>query len=53
MAVAGPWRSTGHWWSESAHFAVDHYDVQTRDGTLCRLGFDWKKKRWQIDGIYD
>lgn len=52
-SVAGPWRSTGHWWSESAHFAVDHYDVQTSDGTLCRLGFDWKKKRWQIDGIYD
>jgi len=52
-AVAGPWRSTGHWWSESAHFAVDHYDVQTSDGILCRLGFDWKKKRWQIDGIYD
>lgn len=53
VAVAGPWRSTGHWWSESAHFAIDHYDAQTSDGILCRLGFDWKKKRWQIDGIYD
>jgi len=52
-AVAGPWRSTGHWWSKSAHFAIDHYDVQTSDGLLCRLGFDWRKKRWQIDGIYD
>lgn len=52
-AVAGPWRSTGHWWSKSAHFAIDHYDIQTSDGILCRLGFDWKKKRWQIDGIYD
>lgn len=50
---AGPWRTTGGWWSESAHFAVDHYDVQMLDGTVLRLCFDWKRKRWQIDGLYD
>jgi protein ImuB len=52
-ALAGPWRTTGHWWSTSAHFAIDHYDIQMRDGTVCRLCFDWKAKRWQIDGVYD
>lgn len=53
VVAAGPWRTTGHWWSESTHFAVDHYDVQMRDGTVLRLGFDWRTKRWQIDGFYD
>ena len=53
LAAAGPWRTTGHWWSESTHFAVDHYDVQMRDGSVLRLCFDWKTKRWQIDGFYD
>jgi len=51
--AAGPWRTTGHWWSKSAHFAVDHYDIQMSDGSVLRLCFDWKTKRWQIDGLYD
>ncbi|MEM9175120.1 MAG: DNA polymerase Y family protein [Myxococcota bacterium] len=53
VKAAGPWRTTGHWWSESAHFAVDHYDIELGDGTVLRLAFDWKTKRWQIDGLYD
>ena len=53
VKTAGPWRTTGHWWSEAAHFAVDHYDVELDDGTVLRLAFDWKTKRWQIDGLYD
>jgi protein ImuB len=53
LGSAGPWRTTGGWWSESAHFAVDHYDIQMMDGTVLRLCFDWKRKRWQIDGLYD
>ena len=50
---AGPWRTTGHWWSEPAHFAMDHYDVQMSDGNILRLCFDWRTKRWLIDGLYD
>jgi protein ImuB len=53
LGSAGPFRTTGGWWSESAHFAVDHYDIQMTDGTVLRLCFDWKRKRWQIDGLYD
>jgi protein ImuB len=53
ITCAGPWRTTGGWWSEAAHFAVDHYDIQMSDGTILRLCFDWKKKWWQIDGLYD
>lgn len=53
VVVSGPWRTTGYWWSSTAHFAVDHYDVQLEDGTLLRLRHDWKARRWQIDGLYD
>ena len=53
LVSAGPWRTTGHWWSESTHFAVDHYDIQMSDGTVARLCFDWRTKWWQIDGLYD
>ncbi len=53
VRVAGPWRTTGHWWSEAGHFAVDHYDVQMNDGNVLRLCFDWKRNQWQVDGLYD
>jgi protein ImuB len=51
--AAGPWRTTGRWWSEDDRFAVDHYDVQTSDGSLLRLRFDWIRRLWEIDAIYD
>ncbi len=53
LRAAGPWRTTGHWWEKSTHFAIDHYDVQMNDGHVLRLGFDWTTKRWQVDGLYD
>jgi protein ImuB len=53
LSSAGPWRTTGYWWEKSAHFALDHYDVQMSDGSILRLRFDWKSKRWQVDGLYD
>jgi protein ImuB len=51
--VAGPWRTTGHWWSEEGHFALDHFDVRVSDGTVLRLCFDWVHRDWQIDAVYD
>jgi protein ImuB len=51
--AAGPWRTTGKWWSEEGRFALDHFDVQVSDGTILRLCFDWIHRNWQIDAIYD
>lgn len=51
--AAGPWRTTGRWWSEDDRFAVDHYDVLTSDGSLLRLRFDWIRRLWEVDAIYD
>jgi protein ImuB len=53
LHAAGPWRTTGRWWSEDERFALDHYDVQVSDGTILRLCFDWVSRDWQIDAIYD
>jgi protein ImuB len=53
LGSAGPWRTTGHWWEKSTHFAIDHYDVQMNDGNVLRLCFNWMTKRWQVDGLYD
>ncbi len=52
-AVSGPWRSTGAWWSAEERFALDHFDVWTSDGTLCRLRLDRIGGRWEIDAVYD
>ncbi len=53
VEIAGPWRTTGHWWSETGHFATDHYDAQISDGSVVRLCFDWRRNEWQVDGLYD
>jgi protein ImuB len=51
--VAGPWRTTGGWWTAEQRFAYDHFDVQIEDGTMARLRFDHVRKRWELDAIYD
>jgi len=53
LQVAGPWRTTGSWWSREDRFAFDSFDVQTADGTVARLRFDHLRKHWQIDAVYD
>jgi protein ImuB len=50
---AGPWRTTGGWWSREGRFAFDHFDVLTSDGTVSRLRFDHVQRTWQIDAVYD
>jgi protein ImuB len=53
VQLAGPWRTSGNWWSEEERFAFDHYDVVTSDGTASRLRFDPLRQRWEVDAIYD
>jgi protein ImuB len=53
VQLAGPWRTSGNWWSEEERFAFDHYDVVTGDGTAARLRYDPLRSRWEVDAIYD
>jgi protein ImuB len=50
---AGPWRTSGRWWSEAERFAFDHWDVTTADGFVVRLRLDLLARRWEIDAVYD
>ena len=53
VRLAGPWRTTGGWWSREDRFAFDSFDVQTSDGTVARLRLDHVHREWQIDAVYD
>ncbi len=53
LRLAGPWRTTGGWWSPEERFAYDSFDIQTEDGTVARLRFDHIRRAWHIDAVYD
>jgi protein ImuB len=53
LQLAGPWRTSGNWWSEVERFAFEHYDVATSDGTAARLRFDPLRACWEVDALYD
>ena len=53
LRAAGPWRVSGGWWSRERHFAFDHFDVWTSDGSVARLRFDQLRKDWHVDAVYD
>jgi protein ImuB len=53
VRCAGPWRTTGGWWSPEGRFAFDHFDVQSNDGVVVRLRYDHVARAWQIDAVYD
>jgi protein ImuB len=50
VASAGPWRSSGEWWTERP-WVRDEWDAELADGTLCRLVHDGSS--WWLEGIYD
>jgi protein ImuB len=68
LAFAGPWRTKGNWWSETA-WARDEWDVEVRtlrpkvqpessqeneeETALYRVYKDLRAKRWFVEGIYD
>jgi protein ImuB len=59
-ACAGPWRSSGEWWSPPSHlpcsgapFSRDEWDVALSDGAVYRVFQDRDTGAWFIDGIVD
>jgi protein ImuB len=68
LAFAGPWRTKGDWWSETA-WARDEWDIEIRalhpkyrpesenaaeeEIALYRIYKDLRLKRWFVEGIYD
>ncbi len=53
---AGPWRSSGGWWSgrdPGACWDRDEYDVTLADGAAYRICRDRHEDRWFVEGILD
>lgn len=68
LALAGPWRTKGDWWSQSA-WARDEWDVlmhslrpkfranmereEREETSLYRIYRDLRSRQWFVEGIYD
>jgi hypothetical protein len=68
LSYAGPWRTKGDWWSETA-WSRDEWDVllhslrpkqqgnfstgEENETALYRIYRDLRSRRWFVEGIYD
>jgi protein ImuB len=52
VSSAGPWRTSGAWWEESA-WSRDEWDVALADGTVYRVFRDRTTDGWFVEGIVD
>ena len=50
LTCAGPWRSSGDWWTENP-WSREEWDVSLNDGALYRIYRD--PTGWYIEGMYD
>ena len=54
VAAAGPWRSSGRWWSLAGDgWDRDEWDVEVAGGHLYRLSRDRASGQWVIEGAVD
>jgi protein ImuB len=52
MWAAGPWRTSGDWWTED-EWARDEWDVLVEPEMLLLIYRDLRKGTWFIEGVYD
>jgi len=50
--AAGPWRSSGGWWTDHAWHRSE-WDVALKSGVVCRIFQDNTTDRWFLEGVYD
>jgi protein ImuB len=52
LTVAGPWRTSGDWWTTTP-WAREDWDLSLSDGALYRLYREYFTGGWFLDGEYD
>jgi protein ImuB len=55
LSHAGPWRSSGEWWSETC-WCREEWDVELSDDKtrmISRIAYDPASNCWYMQGIYD
>ena len=53
VQAAGPWRSSGDWWTGRTPWDHDEWDVELSDGVICRLYCERESGTWFVDGVMD
>jgi protein ImuB len=51
LNAAGPWRTSGDWWTRAA-WNRDEWDITLTSGALYRI-YREPDQRWFIEGAYD
>ena len=56
--AAGPWRSSGGWWTDGraeghSPWNRNEWDVAVTSGAVCRIYQDRTIDRWFLEGVYD
>ncbi len=52
VEAAGPWRTSGEWWSEK-RWARDEWDLELTDGGVYRVYLELRSRGWFVEGVYD
>jgi len=52
IACAGPWRTSGDWWTNEP-WSNEEWDVELSTGPILRIHLDLLLNRWFVEGSYD
>jgi protein ImuB len=50
LNAAGPWRTSGDWWTSSTTWNRDEWDIALTNGSLYRI---YRDPHWFVEGAYD
>jgi protein ImuB len=52
LAAAGPWRTSGNWWTARESWDREEWDLSLDNGAICRI-YRTPSGDWFVEGAYD